>query len=103
MLLSWAANARASPLGENATSCIHPAESFRYSPQTVLKGNLSPHTLLSGLASIPLIKPEKTLACESVEPAAINTELGCHAKDVTVLRIGFFKCLDTHQSFSSSK
>src|SRR5947207_4694888 len=62
ILLSWAAKARVSPLGENATSCTHPAELFKYSPQTVLNGNLSPQTLGSGLSSTPLIKLEKTRA-----------------------------------------
>ena len=103
MLLSWAVNARASPLGEKATPCTHPAELFRYSPQTVLKGSLSPQTLLSGLASTPLMKLENTRACASVDPAARRTELGCQATVVMVLRIGFLRCLDTHQSFSSSK
>lgn len=103
ILLSCAVNASASPLGEKAHPWIHPAELLRYSPQTVLKGSLSPQTLLSGLASTPLMKLEKTLACASVEPAASSTEFGCHATVVIVLRIGFLMCLDTHQSFSSSK
>ena len=103
MLLSWAAKARAFPLGEKATECTQPAELFKYSPQTVLKGRRSPQTLGSGRASIPLMKLEKTLACASVEPAASKTEFGCQLTVVMVLRIGFFKCFETHQSFSSSK
>lgn len=103
MLLSCAVNARAFPLGEKAHPWIHPAELLRYSPHTVLNGSRSPHTLLSGLASTPFIKLEKTLACASVDPAASSTEFGCQATVVMVLRIGFFKCLETHQSFSSSK
>jgi hypothetical protein len=49
------------------------------------------------------MKLEKTLAWASVEPAASSTELGCHATVVMVLRMGFFRCFETHQSFSSSK
>jgi hypothetical protein len=49
------------------------------------------------------MKLEKTLAWASVEPAASKTELGCHDTAVMVLRIGFLRCLETHQSFSSSK
>ncbi len=103
MLLSCAVKAKALPLGEKAQPCTHPAELFTYSPQTVLKGRRSPHTLLSGLSSTPLMKLENTLACASVDPAARRTEFGCQATVVMVLRMGFFKCLDTHQSFSSSK
>ena len=62
MLLSCAAKARASPEGEKETAWIQPAESFRYSPQTVLNGSRSPQTLASGRSSTPLMKPEKTLA-----------------------------------------
>ena len=103
ILLSCAVNARALPLGEKAQPCTQPAELFKNSPHTVLKGSLSPQTVLSGLASTPLMKLEKTLACASVDPAARRTELGCHATVVMVLRMGFFRCFDTHQSFSSSK
>ena len=102
-LLSWAANARALPEGEKATLWIQPAELLRYSPQTVLNGNLSPQTLLSGLSSTPLMKLENTLAWASVDPAARRTEFGCQDRVVIVLRMGFLRCLDTHQSFSSSK
>jgi hypothetical protein len=49
------------------------------------------------------MKLEKTLACESVDPAARRTEFGCQAIVVMVLRIGFLRCLEIHQSFSSSK
>lgn len=103
MLLSWAAKAKASPEGENETAWIQPALSLRYSPQTVLKGSRSPHTLGSGRSSTPLMKPEKTRAWLSVLPAAKRTELGCQETVVMVLRMGFFRCLLTHQSFSSSK
>src|SRR5690554_5454430 len=103
MLLSCAAKARESPLGENDTECTHPAELFRNSPQTVLKGSLSPQTPGAGRASLPLMKVEKTRAWTSVEPAARRTELGCQATEVMVLRMGFLRCFDTHQSFSSSK
>jgi hypothetical protein len=65
--------------------------------------SLSPHADGSGRGSMPLMKLEKTLAWPSVEPAARRTEFGCHATEVTVLRIGFFRCLDTHQLSSSSK
>ena len=102
-LLSCAVKAKASPLGENAHPWIQPAELFKYSPHTVLNGRRSPHTLPSGLSSTPLMKLEKTLACASVDPAPSSTELGCQATVVMVLRIGFFKCFETHQSFSSSK
>jgi hypothetical protein len=102
-LLSCPEKARALPLGEKQTPWIQPAVSFRYSPQMVLKGRRSPQALGSGRWSMPLMKLEKTRAWESVDPAARSTELGCQARVVMVLRMGFFKCLEIHQSFSSSK
>ena len=102
-VLSCATNASALPLGENATPWTQPAALFKNSPHTVPKGRRSPHTPGSGRSSTPLMKAEKTRACASVEPAARSTELGCQASAVTVLRIGFFRCLETHQSFSDSK
>jgi hypothetical protein len=102
-VLSCATNASAPPLGENATSCTHPAVLFRYSPHTVPNGSLSPHTDASGRSSTFLMKLDSTRAWPSVEPAASSTEFGCQARAVTVERIGFLRCLDTHQLSSSSK
>lgn len=73
------------------------------SPQTVLNGIRSPHAVGAGLLSTPLMKEENTRAWASVEPAARRTELGCQATERTVERSGFLMCLETHQSFSSSK
>lgn len=102
-LLSCPVNARAFPLGEKPTPWIQPAESFKNSPQIVLNGRRSPQALGSGRVSTPLMKLDKTRAWESVEPAARSTEFGCQASVVMVLRIGFFRCFEIHQSFSSSK
>jgi hypothetical protein len=102
-LLSCAANASALPEGEKATLWIQPAVLFKNSPQTVLNGRRSPQALGSGRASTPLMKLEKTRACPSVDPAASSTEFGCQATEVMVDRIGFLRCLDTHQLSSSSK
>lgn len=46
---------------------------------------------------------EKTRALASAEPAASKTLFGCQSIDKTVDRSGFFKCLEVHQLFSSSK
>lgn len=80
-----------------------PAVWFKNSPQMVLKGKRSPQTEGAGLSSTPLMKALRTRAWPSVLPKATKTLLGCQATLVTVLRRGFFRCLDTHQSFSSSK
>lgn len=62
ILLSCATNANAFPLGEKAQPCTHAAVLFKNSPQTVLNGKRSPHTLGSGRASTPLTKLLKTRA-----------------------------------------
>jgi hypothetical protein len=80
-----------------------PAVWFKNSPQMVLNGRRSPQTEGAGLSSTPLMKALRTRAWPSVLPKATKTLLGCQATLVTVLRSGFFKCFETHQSFSSSK
>jgi hypothetical protein len=46
---------------------------------------------------------ENTRAFMSALPAARSTLLGCQSTESTVDLIGFFKSLETHQSFSGSK
>lgn len=49
------------------------------------------------------MKADKTRAFMSALPAARRTLLGCQSTESTVDLMGFFKSLETHQSFSGSK
>jgi hypothetical protein len=55
------AKARISPEGEKPTLWTHPPAGLAYSPQTVLKGNLSPQTLGPGLSSDALVSVKTPL------------------------------------------
>lgn len=107
-LESWEQNATWLPEGEKETECTQPL--VGYSAHKVPNGSFSPQTGFDALfldmdylESIPLIQPLKTRAVMSLHPAAKIMFSGCQSTLNTVLRIGFFKCFETHQLCSSSK
>jgi hypothetical protein len=73
-------------------------------PQTDGSGRLST-SLMKALKTRAYVRTRKLIriTLESAPPAASNTLFGCQSTPRTVLRIGFFRCLLTHQSPSSSK
>lgn len=103
ILLDSLAKAKTSPEGENATLWTQPPLALEYSPQSVLNGNFSPHTVGCGRLSTSLMYAEKTRAFMSALPAARSTLFGCQSIESTVERIGFFSWRATHQSLSESK
>lgn len=75
------ANAKRFPEGEKETSCTQPPLGLANSPQTVLNGNFSPHTVGSGLYSVS-ISGDSLGQQGTINSLAIHTldESGEHAR-----------------------